>query len=81
MIEDSLRERRVAAEQEFNALQIQKEQKEQEIQQVLAEQLKLQGEMRLIDAQVKPVLGAGAVSPAPNTIDIDKALEDDQKNE
>lgn len=75
--------RRKEAEDRFDALAKQREQKQNEMTEIDAELNRLQGEYRLINEieaeQAEPPAGQDAdkkaVSPDPATVDVDKATE------
>jgi hypothetical protein len=69
-MENKLAERRIQAENSFNALSKQKEQKEAELKDIDTELLRLQGEWRLIDDLLKKQKPTEA-----EVIDVDKALK------
>lgn len=76
MDKKALKERRDKAEQDFNALQQQKTQKQQEIEEIDQELLRLQGEYRICNELLENKEDKKKVSPKANVIDADAALKD-----
>lgn len=68
-MDNTLQQRRVKAEEQFDVLVKQKEQKEQEIREIDAELNRLQGEYRVINDLLT------TVSPSAEVLDVDAAIE------
>lgn len=75
-MEDELTNRRVIAESTFADLTKQKQQKEAELREIDTELVRLQGEYRLIDDLLNKKAEPSVVSPEPETIDVDNAVEE-----
>lgn len=75
-MDNDLVARRDKAESSFNELTKQREQKLEEIKSIETEQAKLQGEYRLIEDLLNKKAKKSKVSPQPDVIDVDAAVEE-----
>lgn len=81
-MENILAERRSKAEQTFDELQKQKEQKQEEIDQLDQEMFRLQGEWRLLnelDTKKSGKKGKDVVSPQAEVIDVESVINNEEE--
>lgn len=77
-MKEDLLVRRAQAENSFNELIKKREEKEAEIREIDTELARLQGEYRVIEGLINEK-DSKAVSPAPDVINVDKAIKDKKK--